>query len=184
MFLSLSKSDCELYDPEACDQKSVKAHHCSLIQYFLCLSEIQAYLEQFQPSPNGLLSGNTFIVVICCSFYGLVHLFNKCAVKEKSWIYSQIQKCGKAQIRDKIHVSDLYLMDSVSIWTGAILSSKNFTISRNGLLGCLGLPSFFVTSFCKTKMITRPLNPGVNVITEQINAGITKEIRILANYTT
>ncbi len=39
-------------------------------------------------------------------------------------------------------------MDSVSIWTGAILSNKNFTISRKGLLGCLGLPSFLVISFC------------------------------------
>lgn len=40
-------------------------------------------------------------------------------------------------------------MDSVSIWTGAIRSSRNFTISRKGLLGCLGLLSFFVISFCR-----------------------------------
>lgn len=39
-----------------------------------------------------------------------------------------------------------YLMDSVSMCTGAILSSRNLTISRNGLLGCLGLPSFLVMS--------------------------------------
>lgn len=39
-----------------------------------------------------------------------------------------------------------YLIDSVSICTGAILSNKNLTISRNGLLGCLGLPSFLVMS--------------------------------------
>lgn len=42
-------------------------------------------------------------------------------------------------------------MDSVSIWTGAILSNKNFTISRKGLLGCLGLPSFLVISFCEVQ---------------------------------
>lgn len=41
-------------------------------------------------------------------------------------------------------------MDSVSMCTGAILSRRNFIISRNGLVGCLGLPNFFVISRCKS----------------------------------
>lgn len=44
------------------------------------------------------------------------------------------------------HTETHNLIDSVSMCTGAILSSRNLTISRNGLLGCLGLPSFLVMS--------------------------------------
>lgn len=113
---------------------------------------IREYLEQLQPGPNGLLGGNAFIVVVRCSFYGLVHLFYKRTAEEKSWRKTDHQtRKGekKIQMSDKISIRALYLIDSVSIWTGAILSSKNFTISRKGLLGCFGLPSFFVISFCK-----------------------------------
>lgn len=39
-----------------------------------------------------------------------------------------------------------YLMDSVSMCTGAILSRRNFIISRKGFVGCFGLPNFFVIS--------------------------------------
>lgn len=68
--------------------------------------------------------------------------------KNHAWTV-RLRQEEKTQTRDGINASALYLIDSVSMWTGAILSNKNFTISRKGLLGCLGLPSFFVISFCK-----------------------------------
>lgn len=42
----------------------------------------------------------------------------------------------------------LYLMASESMWTGAMRSSRNLTISRNGLVGCLGNVNFRVISLC------------------------------------
>lgn len=39
-------------------------------------------------------------------------------------------------------------MASESMWTGAMRSSRNFTISRKGLVGCLGKVSFRVISLC------------------------------------
>lgn len=47
-----------------------------------------------------------------------------------------------------------YLMASESMCTGAILSSKNLTISRKGFVGCLGYVNLRVISLCnmiKTK---------------------------------
>lgn len=39
-------------------------------------------------------------------------------------------------------------MASESMWTGAMRSSKNLTISRNGFVGCLGNVNFRVISLC------------------------------------
>ena len=44
------------------------------------------------------------------------------------------------------NISDL--MASESMWTGAMRSSRNLTISRNGLVGCLGNVNFRVISLC------------------------------------
>lgn len=41
------------------------------------------------------------------------------------------------------------LMASESMWTGAMRSNRNLTISRNGLVGCLGNVSFLVISLFK-----------------------------------
>lgn len=41
------------------------------------------------------------------------------------------------------------LMASESMWTGAIRSNRNFTISKNGLVGCFGNVNFRVISLCK-----------------------------------
>lgn len=38
------------------------------------------------------------------------------------------------------------LMASESMWTGAIRSNRNFTISKNGLVGCFGNVNFRVIS--------------------------------------
>lgn len=48
-----------------------------------------------------------------------------------------------------------YLMASESMCTGAILSSRNFTISRNGFEGCLGNVSFRVISLWKNNITQR-----------------------------
>lgn len=42
----------------------------------------------------------------------------------------------------------VYLIASESMCTGAILSSRNFTISRKGFVGCLGYVNLRVISLC------------------------------------
>ena len=51
-----------------------------------------------------------------------------------------------SHILEKDMFSDL--MASESMWTGAIRSSRNLTISRKGLVGCLGNVSLRVISLC------------------------------------
>lgn len=56
-------------------------------------------------------------------------------------VLSPFHQCSHANFSD--------LMASESMWTGAIRSNRNFTISRNGLVGCLGNVNFRVISLCR-----------------------------------
>lgn len=51
------------------------------------------------------------------------------------------------------------LMASESMWTGAMRSSRNLTISRNGLVGCLGNVNFRVIS-----LFTQYKQDTINII--------------------
>lgn len=62
-----------------------------------------------------------------------------------------------------------YLIDSVSMCTGAILSNRNLTISRKGLLGCLGLPSFLVMSLWKWQVHFSNIAKSSAIVVQYLN---------------